>query len=362
MPRMIGKGEFGSAASALVSAAIRPFAELSRGVLSVTSVSRVVSVASGKPKAGLTSLFSVFRDEEYFCRAFFSHYRSLGVEQFVILDDGSVDGTLEFLRAQPDCVVLRSSVGFGDKVVYRSLDGSIRRSRAGVYFKVAVPLALLPGEYVTYVDADEFLLLPPGVASLSQVIDRLRASGSDAALASVVEFFPEALDETRSLQAPADLSSLMAQMPWFEAEPLIELRSDGSYAKIAPSKSRRLFERFQIARGLPRGKSDLRNSPRHKMPVLLQTARTGRTGSHGAMGRLCPDAMLCLAHFVFNPRWEEKIARARERRTHSDGGAKYDLYARLHAAMVAEGGSFLGLNSKRYAGPEDLAAAGLVKW
>ena len=32
---------------------------------------------------------------------FFRHYRSL-VERFFIFDDGSTDGSLEFLRAQPD--------------------------------------------------------------------------------------------------------------------------------------------------------------------------------------------------------------------------------------------------------------------
>lgn len=45
-------------------------------------------------------VFAVVRNELNRMKVFFEHYRKLGVNQFVILDNGSTDGTLEFLSEQ----------------------------------------------------------------------------------------------------------------------------------------------------------------------------------------------------------------------------------------------------------------------
>jgi hypothetical protein len=36
---------------------------------------------------------------------FLRHYRSLGIDTFCFIDNGSVDGTRDYLLAQPDCLV-----------------------------------------------------------------------------------------------------------------------------------------------------------------------------------------------------------------------------------------------------------------
>lgn len=46
------------------------------------------------------TVFAVVRNELERMKVFFQHYRRLGVNQFVILDNGSDDGTLEFLSKQ----------------------------------------------------------------------------------------------------------------------------------------------------------------------------------------------------------------------------------------------------------------------
>src|SRR5206468_6015764 len=51
-------------------------------------------------------LFSIIRDEIYFLPKFFEYYRQLGVNDFLIYDDRSADGSTEFLVSQPDCTVL----------------------------------------------------------------------------------------------------------------------------------------------------------------------------------------------------------------------------------------------------------------
>lgn len=134
-------------------------------------------------------MFSIFRDEMYFAPAFFAHYRAMGVEQFLIFDDKSTDGTSAFLDAQPDCIRITSDLRYGDEIVVKEAEGT-RKRRAGIYFKGAIPQVLMPGRFVTYVDADEFLILPPGVTRLDEITARLDAEGDTAGLCDAGRVLP----------------------------------------------------------------------------------------------------------------------------------------------------------------------------
>jgi len=47
-------------------------------------------------------LFATIRNEFDRLDAFLEHYRSLGVRHFLVVDNGSEDGSAEFLQTQPD--------------------------------------------------------------------------------------------------------------------------------------------------------------------------------------------------------------------------------------------------------------------
>lgn len=138
-----------------------------------------VTIVSGSFDPSKLTLFSIFKDEIYFCQAFVDHYRSIGVEQFLILDDGSEDGTFELLRDQKDCVLLKSTLKFGQIIKYRAFGKRFWHSheRAGKALKCVIPHMFLEGSFGLYVDADEFLLLPPEVDSLQTVIERVSSDG-----------------------------------------------------------------------------------------------------------------------------------------------------------------------------------------
>lgn len=57
-------------------------------------------------------VLSVVKNEIDFISDFLSHYRALGVERFAIIDNGSTDGTLEHLLAQPDVDAFRTAEAF----------------------------------------------------------------------------------------------------------------------------------------------------------------------------------------------------------------------------------------------------------
>jgi hypothetical protein len=143
----------------------------------------------GKLRNAEANLYAIVRDELFLMPAFFEHYRRLGVEQFVILDDGSIDGTGEFLAIQPDCVVFSSSLKFGQSVTAAYPDGRPHSVRWGALAKTVIPRAYFRDKYAIYADADEFLILPAGM-NLSSVIDALKTHDIDSVAANLVEFYP----------------------------------------------------------------------------------------------------------------------------------------------------------------------------
>jgi len=76
-----------------------------------------LSIVSGRIQPGApVTLLTIVHNEMFFLPAFLAHYRSLGIEQFVVLDDASTDGTQSFLAQQPDVVVVKSSYRYGDTI------------------------------------------------------------------------------------------------------------------------------------------------------------------------------------------------------------------------------------------------------
>jgi len=58
---------------------------------------------------GAIPCFAVMRDEAVRLPHWLAHHRALGVDRFLIVDNGSTDGTLDMLRAEPDVTVWRTS-------------------------------------------------------------------------------------------------------------------------------------------------------------------------------------------------------------------------------------------------------------
>lgn len=58
------------------------------------------------------TLLTVVRDDLERMKLFFLHYRKLGVKQFVVIDNGSTDGTLEWISQQQNTRCYRVSVKF----------------------------------------------------------------------------------------------------------------------------------------------------------------------------------------------------------------------------------------------------------
>jgi glycosyltransferase involved in cell wall biosynthesis len=73
---------------------------------------RRVASASSRIGPGDIVVVVPVKDERKYLSAFLRHYRALGASRFAIVDDGSTDGTVEYLRDQPDVDLWTSSVRY----------------------------------------------------------------------------------------------------------------------------------------------------------------------------------------------------------------------------------------------------------
>ena len=308
-------------------------------------------------------LFSVMRDEMWFLPAFLGHYRRIGVQQFVIWDDASTDGTREYLLAQPDVLLLESEYGFGDivstggkSVFYSFSPNKEKKLRAGRAYKEIIPQHYFNGRYGLYVDADEFLFLPPGVASLQDVVDRLKSAKADCVTASLVEFFPKDLSGLEDNTPPKSLDALLERYPLFEARPIVELRAGEQAVHSGVSKSTELFSRY-----LSNDEAKL-TSPVLKTPIVHHHVGNRRDGSHRATRPPASDVMLTMAHFVFTGQFKKKVDRAMQWQSHSRGGFKYYKYAEMLEEMERRGDSFDGPDTVRFKSVQQFLDAKLMVW
>jgi glycosyltransferase involved in cell wall biosynthesis len=332
-----------------------------------------LAVAHGHPVPGRPTVYSIMRNERFFLEAFFDHYRTLGVGQFLVLDDGSTDGSLDYLRSQRDCVVLGSDLRYGQEIRVRMPDGRVRAERAGVLFKRVIGETFCSGDYGLYADADEFLVLPPAVPDLPTLYARLRERGIDAVVASLVEFYPESAGDLRGTPQPHSFADLLALYPYFDAVPLVRFRPGLAPKRINVSASRRLFARYGITRpaaplrGMPRWTARLRRrlpgkSATMKTPIVRWREGVWISDTHRSNVRPSSEVLVAFAHFKFNHRLAQKTEEALRLRSYAGKSEKYELYAELMIRMRADDARLMGPDSVRYAGPADFARSGLVDW
>jgi glycosyltransferase involved in cell wall biosynthesis len=130
-------------------------------------------------RAAPVAVVSVMRNEMFLLPHFLRHYRGLGVERFVIADNGSDDGTLEYLAEQRDVTLF-------------SVDTDYRRSAWGVAWQQAMLAEFRLGKWSLVADADELLVWQ---AERRQSLQDLLASpefeGADAARLFMLDMYPE---------------------------------------------------------------------------------------------------------------------------------------------------------------------------
>lgn len=109
---------------------------------------------------------------------FFRHYRGLGVERFVFIDNGSTDGTVEFLLDQPDVDL------FSTRALFSA-------SNAGISWGMGLTRHLGLKGWIVRVDADEHLVYDGCERhDLHDLIKLLEAGGRRSLPAMMLDMYP----------------------------------------------------------------------------------------------------------------------------------------------------------------------------
>jgi len=124
-------------------------------------------------------LFSTLRNERIRLPFFLQYYRGLGVNHFLIVDNGSDDGSAEYLKDQPD-------------VSLWSTTASYKRSRFGVDWLNWLQRWYGHGHWCLVVDPDEFLIYPfCDTRPLRALTDWLDASSIKSFSAMLLDMYPK---------------------------------------------------------------------------------------------------------------------------------------------------------------------------
>ena len=124
-------------------------------------------------------LFSTLRNERIRLPYFLKYYRALGVDHFVLVDNGSEDGTRDYLAQQPDVSLWSATAGY-------------RQSRFGMDWLMLLLRRYGTGNWCLTVDVDEFLIYPfCETRPLRALTDWLDASSTRTFSSMILDMYPK---------------------------------------------------------------------------------------------------------------------------------------------------------------------------
>jgi hypothetical protein len=124
-------------------------------------------------------LFSTMRNERVRLPYFLDYYRKLGIDHFLIVDNGSTDGSREYLSDQPDVSVWSTSAGY-------------KQSRFGMDWIMHLLRRHGQGNWCLTVDVDEFLVYPYcETRPLRALTDWLDSAGTRSFSSMLLDMYPK---------------------------------------------------------------------------------------------------------------------------------------------------------------------------
>jgi hypothetical protein len=147
-------------------------------------------------------LFCTIRNESERIDWFLHHYRRIGVQHFIFIDNGSTDGTRETILAQPDTTVYATNASY-------------KQSRFGMDWITWLMLRHANRHWCIVADADELLIYPHWeTRPLSALTAWLEQQGQTVLPAMMLELYPQGPINTAPCPPGADPAQFLN---WFDA-------------------------------------------------------------------------------------------------------------------------------------------------
>lgn len=272
-------------------------------------------------------VIAAIRNEMLMLPHFLYHYRSIGVECFIISDNCSNDGSREFLLDQPD-------------VVLYSTDTEYKHSHYGVAWQQAILGNHCLGKWALLADADEFLIYEDCEnVPLLDFVKSIEQEHHDSALVYMIDMYPygDLEDACFRKGRPFEVA------PCFDKDALIELRFGGGMY----SNSRNFVNglRHRLAPSRINAYVSQKYALFRYQPWMRLTE-----GVHYAANINPTTTPVFFAHFKYHAGFKEKVHAEIKRNQHFNGAEEY----RRYADMLKEGRGNFGASgiTQRYESSE----------
>jgi hypothetical protein len=297
---------------------------------------------TGQIGRGDILLFACLRNESDRLGHFLAHYRRLGVQHFLIVDNASTDGTAETLKDQPD-------------VSLWSTRASYKLSRFGMDWITWLMMRHAHGHWCVVVDADELLIYPHWeTRPLPALTGWLEQQGRESFGAMMLDLYPRgSLDQT-ALDAG---QSPLEQLHWFDSGNYVMQRQEPLRNLWIQGGARaRCFFAADPRRAPTLGKLPLvRWNRRFAWVSSTHSALPRRLNQHYAIdGAEAPSGILL--HTKFLPSIVAKSAEEQSRQEHFANSSLYEGY---YKALQAAPDLWCD-QSTRYLGWRHLESLGLM--
>ena len=261
------------------------------------------------------AVVACMRNEMFMLPHFLAHYRKLGVGAFLIADNCSDDGTLEYLAQQPDVALF-------------SVDTDYKSSRYGVAWQQAMMSAFRVGKWSLVADADELLVWQEKqTQTLPDLLQHPDFDVADAARIFMLDMYPQSPLEQADFASgtPFDQAGFSDHIPF-----LTNTLSRGPYSsqpcwtsalrhRLIPGSRQNLFVAQKLAL--------LRYQPWMRLSAGLHFV--------GDVD-LAPRELL-FAHFKYNADFRRKAQAEVVRGQHFNDAEEY----RKYLALASEGRSVI---------------------
>ena len=282
--------------------------------------------------------FARCRNEALRLPAFLRHYRQLGVDRFFIVDNGSSDGSVDYLAAQTDVHLFHTGNRYGE-------------ANSGTAWLNALLAQFGVGCWCVTVDIDELLVYPGSEhAPLRTLTTYLDQHGFDAFACMLLDLYPAGpLKDCR--YAPAD--NLVTASPYFDAGPYdriavslspgvlirggmrervfyAEARSRNLGAQLYDSLLDRLGYWFPFLRNARPLVARRRRTPPclTKVPLVRWDEKSQYLGMHWISPKTVAADTGVLLHFKFLADFHDRALLEAARGEHYEGSSEYQRYAR----------------------------------
>ena len=278
-------------------------------------------------------LLSFVRNEALQINDFFRHYRDLGIRHFVMTDNGSDDGTFEFLNSQPDVDLYRYAGDYSAKIRNIVIQKCIERYGMGRWY--------------VFVDGDEQIVFErAGEKSLEDLVHEMEARDISRVRGLLVDMYSSHLIGACGYQ-PGD--TLKECHPFFDKDYREYNGNRLVWVKGGPrvrvfGSSDPLFDPILTKYPLFRAEDgDVIESPHYMWPYEKNFASARFLG---------------ILHFKFLPDFPSKLHRAVTEMRYWNKSFDYKIYADRLAREPDL--SFMSPSTGRYTSPADLVAAGVI--